>query len=280
MRQRTSLTLGIITAGALLMPLAPPAADGSVIVYSNDFTNDALADFQSSGTRAELGYDATGGLNGTGAIYAIRTDNTLRAGILANDVAGTRTNINTYSFNDMPTFTTTAVMYYIGQAQQAFATGISTDGVDWTGTVDDSSFNLVSRDNKLFRLRVYEDSDDHTSAKQVLGDAGSVATDQWYEFTSTWTWLGGNDFQVTGSLQELGVDGDTPGDIVVSLDTTTSNIHMDGDTVPWFGIGAFGDFGRGVRYIDSLTVTAVPEPTSLALLGAAGLAMMMRRRRS
>ncbi|MEX0652774.1 MAG: PEP-CTERM sorting domain-containing protein [Phycisphaeraceae bacterium] len=79
------------------------------------------------------------------------------------------------------------------------------------------------------------------------------------------------------------------------VDTTTgeiSNVNFDGDTTTYswsttafttsataYAAGVSNGGQNGRAGIDNFVVTAVPEPASLALLGAGGLLMLTRRRR-
>ena len=64
--------------------------------------------------------------------------------------------------------------------------------------------------------------------------------------------------------------------------TVITNSALSSLMISIVGIGASGSgtLDQGQTYLDNVTVSAIPEPTSLAVLSLAGLALTRRGRRT
>ncbi|GAA5497041.1 hypothetical protein Rhal01_03229 [Rubritalea halochordaticola] len=83
----------------------------------------------------------------------------------------------------------------------------------------------------------------------------------------------------TGNLSFSSGTATAPG---VTSDSTTTYIVQAGDVGKTLGVQlqSSGTSGGGANFgVDSVTFTAIPEPSSTALVGLAGLGFILRRRR-
>ena len=130
-------------------------------------------------------------------------------------------------------------------------------------------------------------------------DARNSKTDGTYwanDFNSVWS---GTKFGFAGPEYNLsggGVGGSNTANAVTSFVGGTSGTFSQTYDISGFGGGDFsiadvsnvlavfavdaGAVGDGAISIDNFNMTAVPEPSSTALLGLGGLALMLRRKRS
>jgi hypothetical protein len=115
-----------------------------------------------------------------------------------------------------------------------------------------------------------------TPVNLTLGD--------WYQFSVNITKTATpNVFSVSGRLQDFGTDGLTPGTVFTfpaELNVTTNNRSTEiyNDTTVY---GAFRSHsaGGGADTLDNFSITQVPEPASIGLLGLAALALPRRKRK-
>ena len=75
--------------------------------------------------------------------------------------------------------------------------------------------------------------------------------------------------RLTADTFEYGFDGNKVGNTLTIVGTAS-------DTAMFVGVESFG---RSERRFDNFEVNAVPEPSSAALLGLGGLALILRRRK-
>ena len=88
-----------------------------------------------------------------------------------------------------------------------------------------------------------------------------------------------NNFDVTldasGDVTDVSFDGDSgPNFLGIQWDSTYTNAAGSRNS----GADNRFNYSGGVVFLDNVTVSQVPEPSSLALLGLSGLALLRRRR--
>jgi hypothetical protein len=97
----------------------------------------------------------------------------------------------------------------------------------------------------------------------------------WYLMSLSFVNNGGGAIGGSGFVQDMGVDGTTPGAIttITSANLTSADIAADATV-----FAAFRSFHNdGVATLDNFS--AVPEPSTVALFGAASAGLLMLRRR-
>ncbi len=109
--------------------------------------------------------------------------------------------------------------------------------------------------------------------KLVAVPGGLPTTANWYFYELTVSYLGSNNFSVTGTLNSASSDG-TVGSLLASASQTFNNPAIAGDSAAYIYFQVNG----GVA-IDNLSTTAVPEPTTIGLLAGAGLVAFAAYRR-
>ena len=111
------------------------------------------------------------------------------------------------------------------------------------------------------------------AGSQTTNFTGNQRFEQWYNVSFTWTPTGGN----TGNFSATGSSATTTSSWTVSQ----SGFTFDSADA-YFGFGAGDYFGNlSIATYDniSITGTVVPEPSTTALIGLGGLALIIRRRR-
>ena len=118
-----------------------------------------------------------------------------------------------------------------------------------------------------------------TAAGSVVNTAVSpnitFVQNDWYLMSLTFVNNGGGAIGGSGFVQDMGVDGTTSGTItpITSANLTSADIAADATV-----FAAFRSFQKdGVAALDNFA--AVPEPSSLALFGAASAGLLILRRR-
>ncbi|MBB6430134.1 PEP-CTERM sorting domain-containing protein [Algisphaera agarilytica] len=152
-----------------------------------------------------------------------------------------------------------------------------TDGFDWAGTLDNGNALNAGQN----RINGFDTIDTGTfSGMSVLvadfDEAGTPGLNGAVEFESTvsigdsgggWFINDGGTWKLTGLTHAVALDGDD--------DQNAGTTNDDFDAQAFFGQTLFAVDLRDY----ATTINAIPEPTSLALLGAGGLLAMTRRRK-
>jgi len=112
----------------------------------------------------------------------------------------------------------------------------------------------------------------------VAGGTSTLTTGNWYKLTGTFTNVGSGNLSISGTLDDYGTAGTTYQSTVRTISSSNfANSGLIADTTLFAAVLARQDGGSDA--LDNFAVTSVPEPTSLALLGAGALGLLLRRRR-
>jgi hypothetical protein len=118
----------------------------------------------------------------------------------------------------------------------------------------------------------------------VAAASGGWGTRQYFELNTDTTSTEAPTYTFTMTIQENAVDS-TKFDVTTAINGTdqitltldkAGYYGIDGAT-PFRSIGVRGD-GSSDIYLDNITLSVIPEPASLGMLGAAAVAMLLRRR--
>jgi hypothetical protein len=112
------------------------------------------------------------------------------------------------------------------------------------------------------------------------GGANVVLTaGDWYQMSLTFLNQGGGQIQGSGFLQDFGSDGLTPSGVLLFFSPTVlTSVDIASDSTVW---GAFRSFAAdGAGGLDNFSISAIPEPGTVALLGLGLGAMVLTGIRS
>jgi hypothetical protein len=291
-----------VLAGAALLALSGLAyADSVNYDTAGDLTGKFTINNQ-TGTAATPGFPgfvqvSSGGIGNTGAVD-------ITAGPSGTLDATAIYNVRSYNLNDGP--------IRLSQAVKILPQYTSGDRLIHMGLIDDTATNHQLNGGApaladFISARIFPTAAPPAGATtgpfvwqvQAGQSTGAVATatsnnpqtatpfnltlGDWYQFTIDITKSAtANTFIVSGSLQDLGTDGLTPGSTLVFAPETSSNantVDLYADTTVF---GAFRGHaaGGGADLYDNFSITQpVPEPASFGLLGLASMALGIRRKR-
>jgi hypothetical protein len=263
---KTKLKLHPITLG-LAAGLMTSMAASAATVFSDDFATNPFASRWTQ-TFPSGSYD----LQWTGSA----NPNSLSAALPVNANAH-----SVYSFSNggrsMSTVGTTIPVGVTGWTEMTYSVDFQMGG---TGGVDNNAIEVLvnrSGDNG-YKAGIYTGGDGN-----ILwgGDYGwttwagyNVAADTWYKFKTTVTMSGADIFMQSQIL-------DLSGNILATspVKTFLSAIYTDPNGFK-IGLGNYGGYWNHATQIDNFVVTAVPEPSTVALLGGLGALSLIRRRRT
>ena len=265
---KTKIT-SLITAGILGTSLA---SQGALVLYQSDFTGTTLAD---------AGLESTGA---AGGIWDIDTGNDrLRANLPGGNYRATVNNENDpggYGLDPGYKGFTLDVTFNQLAAADKFSIGlVDANAPNWNfgndfiqdghgpgGSLTPYSFGF-STDGPLENANGDSDVLSHYngSAVSTLSDAqGDITFGQDTRLVLT----------ITADSWSYSLNGAAPTTGAGSFDMSKSYMF-----VAFVNRGASGA-GINNSYISNITLSQVPEPSSTALLGLGGLALMLRRKRS
>ncbi len=254
-----TLALGVFACNALLAAPYTPDAYTVLLFHFDEAAGTSMPqDSSFNGNHATAGPLATGD---TG-FYDKATEYTQASGINQID--------------DDPSFdaaqTAGSISFLIKLSETSFGWGSDQDIVRKNdGGSNAGDFSVGVRMNPLTYGggQFYLIMEDGNGSYRKLSTPNMVSTTDWYHVVVEWDSVNTPTITVNDALQTLS-DGGTNttyvGPIFTASDTLLVGIGNDGN-----------DPGEGL--LDELRIQAIPEPTTLAVLGLGGLVAICRRRR-
>jgi hypothetical protein len=249
--------------------MASVAQTHAAVVYSDDFTSNP---FTSAWTKTNPGgsYDLqwTGSANPSGF------------GGPASSLPANANSHSVYSFSDggrtMSTVNTSVPAGVTGWTEMTYSLDFQMGG---TGTDNNSIGVLANRSgNNGYLAAIYTGGSGHIA---FSGDYGldwtspnvNVVANTWYTFKTTLTYDQGN-IQMFSQILDL-----SGNDLAMSRTLTYNNpvyLNPNGFKID---LGNYGGYWNHATQIDNFVVTAVPEPSTYALvLGGIATLLLIRRR--
>ena len=267
---KTKLKLHPITLG-LTVGLMTHMTASAATVFSDDFATNPFTSRWSK-TNTDGNYD----LLWTGSYPAPNDPNTWSSG-------GLPVNVNShsvYSFSGGPrtmsTVGTTIPVGVTGWTEMTYSVDFQMGG---TGGVDNNYIGVLvnrSGDNG-YTAGIYTGGDGNIL---WYGDYGAtdwsgynVVADTWYKFKTTVTKSGAD---ISMQSQILNLSNTV---LATSATKTFTNAAYTDPNGFKISLSNGGGYWNHASQIDNFSVTAVPEPSSAALLGGLGTLLLMRRRR-
>ncbi|BDS07107.1 hypothetical protein NT6N_21470 [Oceaniferula spumae] len=239
----------------------------ATVVYSEDFTS-----FITPGSSNRL----------NGAPEDLPWDDNIGDGLLVTTTGvvtgdgtdGASANFNAYS---LPAGTTSVTVDFVTRARSGATFGalfVLTAGAD-----NSSAFGQFGTAGSGFRIRNQTGGDFFSG--NISGEDAVDGGHKFFDFRITYDFTtSSGTFQSSRSTDQRGVSGVAAGDGVYSTVATFTGADLGGnidDPANWTGL--YLRSGSTSNQYDNIVITAVPEPSSTALLGLGGLALILRRRR-
>ena len=270
------------------------SASADPVVYRYEF-NSTTADFDSRfATPAhDPAINTTGGLSGTGAIGRSTGSpayNYFRTSLGQFDTAGQSATAEYYFFgaannlggaNDFLGFGTSTTA--ASPTANTTTAGVKAQIFNNSGTYTNSSLRVETR--QLGAGTTTTTADPDTFVLPVDAVAPAPSTRQWFYMTLSLTYNGGSDFSIATSLFNAANDG-TVGSLLDRYETTRTGLSSLANRDVYAGFQLFSSGGSPVRgelgdnFRVTSTLTQVPEPAALGLLGITAVALVARRRRT
>ena len=263
---KTKLKLHPITLG-LTVGLMTHMTASAATVFSDDFaTNPFTSRWSETETAGNYDLQWTGSAN----------PNSLSAGLPVNANAH-----SVYSFSGGPrtmsTVGTTIPVGVTGWTEMTYSVDFQMGG---TGGVDNNAIEVLvnrSGDNG-YKAGIYTGGDGNILWSGDYGDTEwsgyNVAADTWYKFKTTVTKSGADIFMQS---QILNLSNTVLATSATKTFTSAAYTDPNGFKI---GFGNYGGYWNHATQIDNFVVTAVPEPSTVALLGGLGALSLIRRRRT
>jgi hypothetical protein len=264
---KTKLRLHPITLGLAAGLMTSMAASAATVFSDNFATNPFASNWSKTNTDGNYDLQWTGNAN----------PNSWSAGLPVNANAH-----SVYSFSGGPrtmsTVGTTIPVGVTGWTEMTYSVDFQMGG---TGGVDNNAIEVLvnrSGDNG-YKAAIYTGGSGHIA---WYGDYGlawtspnlNVAADTWYKFKTTVTKSGADIFMQSQIL-------DLSDTILATsaVKTFLSATYTDPNGFQ-ISLSNGGGYWNHASQIDNFSVTAVPEPSSAALLGGLGALFLIRRRRT
>lgn len=217
----------------------------------------------------------------------------LNTGSLDND-ANSRTG---YYATSVGQFLNTNDSYFVS-TRALINTSVSTNGsnlrvgfqMDPTQTIGGGGFigatlnTSANNGTNATAMNLGFDSRNNVGGSTISGNDtsfGVTTDDTWYELKLTLTYNGSNNFTGVVDLYSWGVDGNTGGALVDTYNTGTISRSSLVSTNIYGGFqSSQNNQGFRIETLDNFSMTAVPEPSTYAMLAGALTTLMVFRRRS
>jgi hypothetical protein len=264
---KTKLKLHPITLG-LTVGLMTHMTASAATVFSDDFATNPFTSRWSK-TNTDGNYD----LQWTGAANPNSWGANLPVNVNAHSV---------YSFSGGPrtmsTVGTTIPVGVTGWTEMTYSVDFQMGG---TGGVDNNYIEVLvnrSGDNG-YKAGIYTGGSGHIAwygdYPLTFTDPNvNVAADTWYKFKTTVTKSGADIFMQS---QILNLSNTV---LATSATKTFASAAYTDPNGFKIGFGNYGGYWDHATQIDNFVVTAVPEPSTVALLGGLGALSLIRRRRT
>jgi hypothetical protein len=256
--------------------MASVAQTHAAVVYSDDFTSNP---FTSAWTQTFPGgsYD----LQWTGNSYP----STINPGLPAN-----ANSHSVYSFSTggrtMSTVNTSVPAGVTGWTEMTYSLNFQMGGGGTNNFVDNNSIGVLANrsGNNGYLAAIYTGGSGHIA---FAGDYGldwtspnvNVVANTWYTFKTTLTYNAAdneNPANIQMFSQILDLSGN---DLAISRTLTYNNAAYLNPNGFQIGLGNYGGYWDHATQIDNFVVTAVPEPSTYALvLGGIATLLLIRRR--
>lgn len=247
------------------------------IIFSDDFSADTTANYINPTGRDAFDHSAGGGVGGDSGYLSPSTT--------SNNVANYNTSLG--DFTESPFYTVSA----FGRRQSngsnvsfnVFGVGLGNDTSNLLGSGYTGFETLIrgantGSDTFFLRLRQNDSGTD-----QEVSSNFTLLDENWYELemTVTLTDSGTGAFDISSDLYNRGTDGTAARSLLGSVSGSYTSTVFAGSANVFSGVLALGGT-NGFDSVDNFSVTAIPEPSSLVLIGLAlaSVAFLKRGRRN